>query len=142
MGGAERSARRRALPPGFLVLTAASPVAGLAPDATTLLIAGGVQGAGAALIAPAAVALVMRLFGGQPTELRKALGFWGAAAAAGGTAGVFLGGVIPAFLSWEWTFPINVPLGGPPFNNEIRPPNPASQPRLPEGRARLANPAG
>lgn len=44
-------------------------------------------------------------------ELGKAFGFWGAAAAAGGTAGVFFGGVITEWLSWPWTFLINVPMG-------------------------------
>ena len=53
----------------------------------------------------------MRLFGHNGAELGKAFGFWGAAAAAGGTAGVFLGGVITEWLSWPWTFLINVPLG-------------------------------
>ncbi|MFP3380479.1 MFS transporter, partial [Bacillus sp. SIMBA_069] len=44
-------------------------------------------------------------------ELGKAFGFWGASAAAGGTAGVFLGGVITEWLSWQWTFLINIPVG-------------------------------
>jgi len=55
--------------------------------------------------------MVMGLFAGRPPELRKALGFWGASAAAGGTAGVFLGGVITEWLSWRWTFLVNVPVG-------------------------------
>jgi len=102
---------RRLFAIGFGVLTASSLVAGLAQSPTTLLIARGVQGAGAALIAPAALSMVMALFAARPAELRKALGFWGASAAAGGTAGVFLGGVITEWLSWRWTFLINVPIG-------------------------------
>ena len=85
---------RRLFGTGFVVLTAASLIAGIATTGSTLLIARAVQGAGAALIAPAALSMVMRLFAARPPELRKALGFWGASAAAGGTAGVFLGGVI------------------------------------------------
>ena len=53
-----------------------------------------VQGAGAALIAPSALTLLMMLFGANPKELTKAFALYGAAAPAGGTAGVFLGGVI------------------------------------------------
>jgi len=52
------------------------------------------QGAGAALIAPAALTLLMMLFGSEPKELTKALALYGAAAPAGGTARVLLGGVI------------------------------------------------
>jgi EmrB/QacA subfamily drug resistance transporter len=102
---------RRLFAIGFGVLTAASLVAGLATTGTTLLIARAVQGAGAALIAPAALSMVMGLFAARPNELRKALGFWGASAAAGGTAGVFLGGVITEWLSWRWTFLVSVPIG-------------------------------
>lgn len=102
---------RRLFGVGFGVLTVSSLVAGLAQSATTLLIARAVQGAGAALIAPAALSMVMALFAARPAELRRALGFWGASAAAGGTAGVFLGGVITEWLSWRWTFLINVPIG-------------------------------
>ncbi|MDX2089676.1 MAG: MFS transporter [Kofleriaceae bacterium] len=102
---------RRLFATGFVVLTSASLVAGIATSGTTLLIARAVQGAGAALIAPAALSMVMGLFAARPSELRRALGFWGAAAAAGGTAGVFLGGVITEWLSWRWTFLINVPVG-------------------------------
>ena len=39
------------------------------------------------------------------------MGIWGAAAPAGGTAGVFLGGVITEWINWRWTFLINVPIG-------------------------------
>ncbi|MBZ0237131.1 MAG: MFS transporter [Deltaproteobacteria bacterium] len=102
---------RRLFAIGFGVLTAASLVAGLAATGPVLLAARAIQGAGAALIAPAALSMVMTLFAARPAELRRALGFWGASAAAGGTAGVFLGGVITEWLSWRWTFLVNVPVG-------------------------------
>lgn len=102
---------RRIFLTGFAILTAASALAGLAETQTTLLTGRALQGVGAALIAPAALTILMRLFGGQLAELGKAFGFWGASAAAGGTAGVFLGGVITEWMSWSWTFLINLPLG-------------------------------
>ncbi len=52
----------------------------------------------------------MMLFGSEPKELTKALALYGAAAPAGGTAGVFLGGVITEYLSWPWVFYLNVPI--------------------------------
>jgi EmrB/QacA subfamily drug resistance transporter len=113
LGGrlADLMGARRVLVSGFIVLTGASLAAGLASSGASLLAARAIQGAGAALIAPAALALIMTLFAARPAELGRALGFWGAAAAAGGTAGVFLGGVFTEWLGWRWTFLVNVPVG-------------------------------
>ncbi len=102
---------RRIFTTGFVILTAASLLAGLANSQELLLAGRALQGVGAALIAPAALTIVMRIFAHNGAELGKAFGFWGAAAAAGGSAGVFLGGVITEWLAWPWTFLINVPLG-------------------------------
>jgi EmrB/QacA subfamily drug resistance transporter len=102
---------RRLFVTGFAILTTASLGAGLASSPLALLVARALQGAGAALVAPAALSLVMELFVDRPAELGKALGVWGASAAAGGTAGVFLGGVFTEWLSWRWTFLVNVPVG-------------------------------
>lgn len=102
---------RRIFLTGFGILTASSLLAGLAESQAMLLAGRALQGVGSALIAPAALSILMRLFGARPSELGRAFGFWGASAAAGGTAGVFLGGVITEWMSWEWTFLVNVPLG-------------------------------
>ncbi|MCH6165255.1 MFS transporter [Pseudonocardia alaniniphila] len=95
---------------GWAVLLVGSIVAGAAGTAGWELTGRAVQGAGAALIAPAALSLLMMLFGSEPKELTKALALYGAAAPAGGTAGVFLGGVITEYLSWPWVFYLNVPI--------------------------------
>jgi MFS family permease len=79
---------------GWLVLLVGSVVAGAAGEIWVELTGRALQGAGAALIAPSALTLLMMLFGGEQKELGKALALYGAAAPAGGTAGVFLGGVI------------------------------------------------
>jgi len=55
--------------------------------------------------------LLMMLFAHDPKELGKAMALYGAAAPAGGTAGVFLGGVFTEWLSWPWVFIIYVPIG-------------------------------
>jgi EmrB/QacA subfamily drug resistance transporter len=96
---------------GFGVLTGASLVAGLADGPGLEIAARGAQGVGAALIAPASLSLLMQLFGHDPRELTKALALYGAAAPAGGTAGVFLGGVLTEWLSWPWVFYVNIPVG-------------------------------
>src|SRR5918999_295004 len=102
--------QRRIFVIGFAILTAASVVAGLASSGTVLITARALQGVGAALIAPSALSILMNLFT-IPAERNKAMGFWGAAAPAGGTAGVFLGGIITAYVDWSWVFLINVPIG-------------------------------
>jgi len=96
---------------GFLILTIGSVIAGLAPSGIVLIIARALQGIGAALIAPSALSMVVSLFGGNKLEMNKAIGIWGASAPAGGTAGVFLGGIITAWVDWSWVFLINVPVG-------------------------------
>jgi EmrB/QacA subfamily drug resistance transporter len=102
--------QRRIFVIGFAILTAASVLAGLAPNGTILIAARALQGVGAALIAPSALSIVMNLFT-IPADRNKAMGFWGAAAPAGGTAGVFLGGILTAYVDWSWVFLINVPIG-------------------------------
>ncbi|MFJ6379403.1 MFS transporter [Kitasatospora sp. NPDC092039] len=101
---------RRLFSAGWAVLGAGSLLAGLAQNVPTELAGRGVQGLGAALIAPSALTLLMMLFGGNPKELTKAFALYGAAAPAGGTAGVFLGGLITQYISWPWVFYVNIPV--------------------------------
>jgi EmrB/QacA subfamily drug resistance transporter len=95
---------------GFVILILASLLAGLSWSETSMNIGRALQGVGSALIAPAALTLLMTMFT-NPEELGRAFGFWGAAAAAGGSAGVFLGGLLTESFSWSWVFFINIPLG-------------------------------
>lgn len=94
---------------GFAILAAASFFAGAAWSPEVLNTSRALQGLGSALIAPAAMTLLMTTFT-DPKELGKAFGFWGASAAAGGSAGVFLGGVITEWLDWRWVFYVNIPI--------------------------------
>src|SRR5215216_4317647 len=101
---------RRVFAAGWAILAGASLAAGLAETTGVEIAARAAQGAGAALIAPSALTLLMMLFGSNPKELMKAFAIYGAAAPAGGTAGVFLGGVITEWISWPWVFYINIPI--------------------------------
>jgi EmrB/QacA subfamily drug resistance transporter len=101
---------RRIFSLGWVILAVGSITAGLADGVTVELVGRAVQGAGAAFIAPASLTLLFMIFGSTPRELTKALSLYGAAAPAGGTAGVFLGGVLTEYASWPWVFFINLPL--------------------------------
>jgi EmrB/QacA subfamily drug resistance transporter len=101
---------RRIFTTGWVILLAGSAAAGLAGTAAVELAARAAQGVGAALIAPSALTLLMMLFGSEPRELTRALALYGAAAPAGGTAGVFLGGVLTEYATWPWVFYINIPI--------------------------------
>ncbi|TMR42243.1 MFS transporter [Actinomadura geliboluensis] len=102
---------RRVFAAGWLVLIGGSVIAAAATGAEVEIVGRAVQGVGSALIAPSALTLLMVLFSARPKELAKAMAFYGAAAPAGGTAGVFLGGVITEWLSWPWVFIIYIPIG-------------------------------
>ncbi len=102
---------RRVFAAGWAVLTGASLLAGLAGTAELEIAGRALQGVGAALIAPSALALLMGLFGHEPRELTRAFAIYGAAAPAGGTAGVFLGGVLTEWADWRWVFLVNIPVG-------------------------------
>ncbi|MER5548630.1 MFS transporter [Streptomyces sp. NPDC002589] len=101
--------RRAVLLGGLAAFTAASAVCALAPNGPVLVGARIAQGAGGAVMAPAALSIVMTLFPDGPARSR-ALGVWGGVSGAGGIAGVLLGGILSQTLGWPWIFVINVPV--------------------------------
>jgi EmrB/QacA subfamily drug resistance transporter len=94
---------------GLAVFTASSLLCGLSHDAAMLLAGRSLQGLGAALMSPAALATVMTLFTGS--DRGRALGVWSTLAGAGSALGVILGGVLTSEAGWRWVFAINVPIG-------------------------------
>ncbi|HEU4657699.1 MAG TPA: MFS transporter, partial [Capillimicrobium sp.] len=102
--------RKRTFLAGLGVFTLASLAGGLAQSELWLVVARAAQGIGAAFLAPAALSLVMTMFG-DGEERTKALGLWGAVSGAAGAAGVLAGGTLTEGLGWEATLLVNVPIG-------------------------------
>ncbi len=100
---------RRMVMLGLAVFTGSSLVCGLAHSATSLLAGRAAQGVGAALLSPAALGLVMKVFPGA--ERPRALGVWAAISGVGSALGVVLGGLLTSEAGWRWVFAINVPIG-------------------------------
>ena len=95
---------------GLGVFTAASLACGLADTQAWLVIARGVQGIGAAVMTPAALAVLALTFV-DDAERTKALGIFGGLGALAGALGVVVGGALTEAFGWEWIFLINVPIG-------------------------------
>lgn len=112
LGGrlADRYGHRRIFLVGTAGFVATSALAGLSFTSEMLLAARALQGASAALLAPAALALLTHLFP-DSGDRTKALGVWGGVAGIGSAAGVLLGGVLTATLGWQSVFFVNVPIG-------------------------------
>ena len=112
LGGrtADLLGRRRVFVGGMVLFAGASLAGGLATSEGWLIAARGVQGLGAAIVSPAALAILTTTFT-EGEERNKALGIWGALAGAGGAVGVLLGGVLTSGLGWEWVLFVNVPIG-------------------------------
>ncbi len=102
--------RRRMFVAGLALFTFSSLACGLAGSPAVLLVARAAQGLGAAIVAPAALAIISTTFR-EGSERNLAMGVWTAVAAGGGAAGLVLGGVITDWLGWEWIFFVNVPVG-------------------------------
>jgi EmrB/QacA subfamily drug resistance transporter len=105
----DRLGRRRMFATGIGLFTAASAACALAPGIGTLIVARVVQGAGAALVMPLALAI---LTAGFPPEQRgKAMGLFSAVTGLAVLGGPVVGGAITEGLAWEWIFWLNVPIG-------------------------------
>jgi EmrB/QacA subfamily drug resistance transporter len=102
--------RRRVFITGVTVFTAASLLGGLAPTAGLLLAARVLQGIGAAVAAPAALALLMLTFREGPERL-TALGLYSLVTSGGASVGLLVGGMVTDWASWRWGLFINVPIG-------------------------------
>jgi len=112
LGGraADLLGRRRMFVIGLVAFAVASLAGGLAQDPVLLIAARVVQGAGAAIVAPAALSLITTGFPEGP-ERTRAIGLYGAVSSVGFVAGQVLGGVLVQLTSWRAVFLVNVPVG-------------------------------
>ena len=112
LGGraADLLGRRRVFLGGLVVFTVASLASALAGSAAALFAARAAQGAGAALLSPAALSILVTTFR-EGRERTAALGAWGAVGGAGAAVGVLLGGALTELVDWRAIFVINLPIG-------------------------------
>ena len=111
LGGriADYLGRRRMFIVGLIGFGAASALAGLAQNPAMLFGARALQGAFAAVMAPAALSLLTVTFT-EPRERARAFGVYGGIAGGGAAVGLVLGGTLTQLASWRWTLLINVPI--------------------------------
>jgi EmrB/QacA subfamily drug resistance transporter len=112
LGGraADLLGRRRLFLAGLAIFTGASLGCALAAGETFLIVMRGLQGLGAALVLPAALSIVMNMFG-EGAERNKALGLWGGIGASGATVGLLTGGLLTRYAGWQYIFYLNVAVG-------------------------------
>jgi EmrB/QacA subfamily drug resistance transporter len=101
--------RKRAFIVGLLGFAGASALGGIASTAGLLFAARALQGAFAALLAPAALSLITVTFV-EPKERARAFGVFGAISGGGAAIGLILGGVLTEYASWRWCLGVNVPI--------------------------------
>jgi EmrB/QacA subfamily drug resistance transporter len=102
--------RRRIFSIGIAVFTLASIACGLAPSPIALIAARFLQGVGAAAASSVILAIIATEFP-DPADRAKAMSGYMFVSVSGGSAGLFVGGLLTQVLSWHWIFWINVPVG-------------------------------
>lgn len=93
---------------GLVVFTVASFLGGLAPNGIVLIAMRGLQGLGAALVNPAALAIALSMFPSGAARSR-AIALWGTIGSAGVAAGMLFGGILVEYLGWRSVLYVNVP---------------------------------
>ena len=111
LGGriADYVGRKRMFLVGLIGFAAASALGGLAQSGGMLFASRALQGAFAAMLAPAALSLITVTFV-EPRERAKAFGVYGAIAGGGAAIGLVLGGILTEYASWRWCLLVNVPI--------------------------------
>jgi len=101
--------RRRLFLIGMVIFVFASVIAGFSANGTELIAARLLQGIGAAMILPATLSTVNAMFQGK--ERAIAFAVWGSTIGGMAAVGPLVGGWLTTYVSWQWAFWINVPVG-------------------------------
>jgi EmrB/QacA subfamily drug resistance transporter len=101
--------RRRVFMAGIGLFTLASLLGGMAQGESWLLAARALQGVGAAIVAPTALALITTTFPAGPPR-NRAFAVYAAMSGMGAAIGLIVGGALTE-VSWRWTLFINIPIG-------------------------------
>src|SRR5713226_1998634 len=94
---------------GLFIFTVASALCGFSQNANELIAARILQGIGGAILTPQTLAIITTLF--PPERRGAAFGIWGGVAGLATIAGPTVGGAIVTYISWQWIFFVNVPIG-------------------------------
>jgi EmrB/QacA subfamily drug resistance transporter len=105
----DRTGRRRTFLGGVTVFLAGSLLCGVAPNVPFLIASRVLQGAGAAFLVPASVALLIAAY--PPERRTQVVAQWGGIGALAVATGPSLGAAIVSAGGWRWAFFVNVPVG-------------------------------
>jgi DHA2 family methylenomycin A resistance protein-like MFS transporter len=105
----DRVGARRAVAAGLAVFVVASAACGLAPSLGALVVARFVQGAAAAVMMPASMALIGQAYP-DPVQRARAVAVWAMGGALASSAGPVLGGLL-TLVTWRMIFCVNLPVG-------------------------------
>jgi len=100
--------RKRSFVAGLSLFVLASAACAAAPSVAVLIAARVLQGAGAAILTPSSLGVVLPAF--APQRRPAVIAAWAAVGAVGAAAGPPLGGLLVQ-ASWRWVFLVNLPLG-------------------------------
>jgi EmrB/QacA subfamily drug resistance transporter len=107
-GLGDRYGRRKIFTIGVMWFAVASALCAIAPNATTLILARGLQGVGGALLTPGSLAILQTSFAEE--DRGRVIGAWSGLTGAASAVGPFVGGWLLDVSSWRWIFVLNLPL--------------------------------
>jgi EmrB/QacA subfamily drug resistance transporter len=110
--------RRRVFLTSLVAFALASALCGAAPSFAVLVVARALQGAAAAMLAPAALGILITTYTGQG-DRGKAFGVFAAVTMGGGGVGLVLGGILTEYLSWRWCMYVNVVFAASAFSGGL-----------------------